>query len=212
MITKYNEKIPFYVACVGANYKGNGNVIVISNPNYAFTFYLTFSKEIDEKTILINPKTAPEGEEFEPTFFDTTNMKKLSSIHVNPKYRKQLIGFPAIGGTFIFFSYHNRSKYIKIEGDEIGLISTKTVFTKVPSIELDDISTLPTEEQIASRIIRMIKHRKQIQSKTLLIIGNQGCGKTTLLKYMCKNIKNVYMLDLPLFSSELEYSQSNHID
>ena len=213
MITKYNKNLPFYVSCVSANYQKDGNnVIVLYNQNYAFSFFVIFSKELDDKTVLINENTIAPNENYDFQFFNTNEMKKIEKININPKYRKQLVGFPAIPGTILFFSYHNRSKFVKIEGEEAGIISAQTVFTKIPSIELDSLESLPTEEAISERIVRMVRNRKQIHSKTLLIIGNEGCGKTNLIKLMRKNIKGVQVLDLPLFSSELEFNSSDHID
>ena len=58
----------------------------------------------------------------------------------------------------------------------------------------------------------MIYHRYSIVTKSLLIVGNSGSGKSYFIKKMFKNYNDCVKLDLLRFISELEVSKFDYIE
>ncbi|EAY11579.1 ATPase, AAA family protein [Trichomonas vaginalis G3] len=208
----HQDSIPLYTAILSVKYKKSGYPLVkITVDQNSFAFYALFA-EMDETMIVLNPSTVGESPNAEIKFIDLDELKPIPEIRLNPKYKSSMLGLPVIPNSYTFFSYHNRLKYIKMPCEQPGFISSSTVFAKIPSIELNQLQSIPTEPQISSRIVKMIQNRFTIKSKTALVVGGPGCGKTTFLKYLIKNVKQVKQLDLVLFSSQLEFDSSEHID
>lgn len=204
--------VPLYVAMLSSVHKKSAYPLIsVALNDYTFAFYALFC-EMDPQMIVLNPSTIGEGKEVVVYMYEQQELYPIQEVKLNPKYKVVLTGLPAIPGCYTFFTYHNRLKFLQIPCESPGFIHSKTNFTKIPSIPLNELQELPTEQHISSRIVKMIQNRLTIHSKTALIVGGPGCGKSTLIKYITKNLQQVRQLDLVLFSSQLEFNQNDHIE
>ena len=210
------SNFPFYCILISKNHIDGNNVknvsIVTKSNKEKLIFFCFFVDSIDNEHLLVNPDVIHPNEVVDVEFLFIDVKQKIESVQFHPKFRSSLIGSPIYPNAKVFFSYHGRVYSYLNETENVGFISDTTQFITNNKISLDEITELPIENGISQKIIKMIMHRKQITTKSVLIVGSSGSGKTYFVKHTIKNISSCVSLDLLRFLSDLESSSFDYIE
>lgn len=190
----------------------NCNIALITTSDKTISAYCFFSDEIESGEVYINsdvisPNTSVQ---IELKFIDPSNT--IESLQLKPQFKNSLLGLPIVPNSTLYYSYQGRIRQFTNTTPALGFISNKTQFIFEQKIELDNINHLLIEQSISERIVKMIRHRHSIITKSLLIVGNCGSGKSYFIENMTKTVKNCVSLNLLKFISELELSRFDYID
>ncbi|OHS97380.1 ATPase, AAA family protein [Tritrichomonas foetus] len=189
------------------------NIAILKSSKYSpCIFFCVFVNDVEANEVYINPEVIQPNENVTIEFVKLDINQKIESIAINPRFRFPLIGLPILPGMTTFYSYHGRIYNFTNSSELSGFISDKTKFLVKEKKDLDEITELMIEKNISDRIIKMIRYRSSIITKTILVVGNCGSGKSYFVKNTIKNVKNCHSLNLLRFISELEVSKFDYIE
>lgn len=209
--------LPLFCVQISSLHQGEDNskipnIALINYKSQLYTFFCVYSKEIEDKIIYVNPDIILPENQVSLELIFVNPSQKVEKINFNPKFRFALIGLPIVPNSITYFSFHGRNNFYTNSSEKIGFISDKTEFVIDQKKELNEITELCIEKPISDRIVKMIYHRHSIVTKSLLIVGNSGSGKSYFIKKMVKNTNGCVKLDLLRFISEIEISKFDYID
>jgi AAA+ superfamily predicted ATPase len=189
------------------------NTLIVSAFGKRITFFCWFSPDIPEAIVRVSPAVLPDSTAVSVEFAFVDPQIRLEKLRVHPKYRFSLIGLPVIPGSSTFFHFQNRVHSVAIGDSEApGFVGSVTVCYRYDQVPIDRLTNLPTDAHISARILNLIRRRKLRISKTLLICGESGTGKTHLLKYMQHHVVECRTLNLLRFIDDVEGGTSEHVN
>ena len=203
------SEVPPYLAIVRGL---AGNVVKLTNGTETVVCLAIVGDFLEEDEIALADPLFKGISEVNVEFLkvDVTNV--IDRVRLSPKYRNALVGMPVLPNSSIYVDWHNRVTKLDLPGDSIGFIGVETNFGKYDRVNMDNITELPVDKHISDRILRMIHNRHRIVSKTMLVCGGGGTGKSHLLKYMKRHILECRELKLIQFVDELEASKTSYIE
>lgn len=209
--------LPFYCIQISSRYQSEidnkcSNIGLIKTNSQTISFFCLYSKEIDEKMIYVNPEIILPGNQVSLDLIFIDPSTKIGKVNINPKFRFSLIGLPIVPNSTLYYSFQGRTISYTNMSDKAGFISNATEFKAQEKKDLSEITELCIEKTISDRIIKMIYHRHSIVTKSLLIVGNSGSGKSYFIKNMVKTVKDCVKLDLLRFISEIEVSKFDYLN
>ena len=197
-----------YLAVVGS---GSGDVVKVRGGHEEVVCLAVRGSFVAENEVWLAACVLSGVDEVEVEFLNVERV--CERVRVNEKYRSALVGMPVAPGCAIWVDWHNRATKIEFGSEEeVGIVGVETKFGKYERVSIDDVAELPVDKHISERIVRMIRNRGRIVSKTMLVCGGGGTGKSHLLKYMRRHIVECREINLPRFLDEMEASQSGYVE